>query len=1116
MDPATRHPRPARRMRCPTGMISTVLAVVVAAGSFSSLAQPAESAAQLQRQQEERERQLREQLEAPANVRRDGNGPRKAARLPVMPEAPCFHIARIVLAGEDSARFQWALKAANRRGDRALGRCLGSEGINVVLARVQDALVARGYVTTRVLAGPQDLSTGTLVLTVVPGHVRALRFAGPPSRRASLGNAVPVSPGALLNLRDIEQGLENLQRVPSATADTHHRYDGSIAPGESNPVSEVIGSVGALLGGDQRLDIDGNALRNLDDGRQAPNLRDDLGASNLQIPARGGAPLTGHEDAGGIATNAFSAPRFVGAADGSADQVAAGSINGRLPSASLFLHASEGGAWLIQTDPRFSGPRDWLSSEHQLLALGYNPVDLHKRLGDGYYEQGLVREQITQLTGRRFLEGYAGDEEQFRALLENGATFARQFNLRPGLALTDAQMAALTTSHDEAIIGGLRGTTTFISGGDTIGKGAQIIGNQVIGQVGGDLFLRSQQDANEYHRKDVAAGIDAAIGTGGGSVSGYVAASKVDSTYKSVIEQTGVHAGEGGYHINVAGKTTLDGAAIASTADPSNNYFHTGSLEWKDIVNEAKFKATQASVSGGGGSSGGSGSGSFQQKSDSATSISHAGIANGTLIVDDGSGLDIARGVTGLQKDGLKEIFDAREVSEQLQIQQVAGELGFEAAGTLAEENGWAEGSKEKVALHAAVGAAVAALGGGNVLGGAAGAGLNQSLVPVLRNAIEDAGVKESDNPAAFNVLMQAASLAVGSVGGASGASTALAGDVYNRQLHPDEIAFLQSKAEEFAAQIYGCQPGTCSPEQIGAARKRLTVEASQRVDGVMTQRIGTSDKEAEAFINANPVKFAWGEGFTATREQYNDFRYFGDLLSNDKQSLAAIADALGAAGWTKRDFQQAYNPQLLALANQQRGEDGKAVMEMFSGDVGMGLGIIAKIINGDIKGATADAAIAATPWGIGKILRPIIPVADAGKGLIWVGGKKLEAKWVNARGDLTWIDPLTNKIEVFPDKAIFNADHVLPRDALSKIDGFDDFPKSIQNALLEDPRNYQPMVKSANCSKGCKVEGPAGGWVMWNGQPVHPVYKRQLEERQEAFRAVVNERISVYRSTGK
>jgi len=362
----------------------------------------------------------------------------------------------------------------------------------------------------------------------------------------------------------------------------------------------------------------------------------------------------------------------------------------------------------------------------------------------------------------------------------------------------------------------------------------------VIGQVGGDLFLRSEQDANEYHRKDVAAGFDAAIGTGGGSASGYVSAAKVDSTYRSVIEQTGIQAGEGGFHIDVAGKTTLDGAAIASTADPELNYFRTGSLEWKDIVNEAKFKATQASVSGGGGTGGGSVTGSFQNKSDSATSTTHAGIAGGTLIVDDGSGAGIARGVTELQQDGLKEIFDARKVAEQLQIQQVAGELGFQAAGTLAEKMGWAEGSKEKVALHAAVGAAVAALGGGNVLGGAAGAALNQQLVPVLRKAIEDAGVKESDNPATFNALMQAASLAVGSVAGASGASTALAADVNNRQLHPIEKKVISEEIAERYARDHGVT--------VEQAQRTLEAQLLRMVDANAAAQ-GGWDQEATNYL---------------------------------------------------------------------------------------------------------------------------------------------------------------------------------------------------------------------------------------------------------------------------
>jgi len=47
-----------------------------------------------------------------------------------------------------------------------------------------------------------------------------------------------------------------------------------------------------------------------------------------------------------------------------------------------------------------------------------------KRLGDGFYEQRLIREQVAQLTGRRFLTGYANDEAQYQAIMTNGVTFA--------------------------------------------------------------------------------------------------------------------------------------------------------------------------------------------------------------------------------------------------------------------------------------------------------------------------------------------------------------------------------------------------------------------------------------------------------------------------------------------------------------------------------------------------------------------------------------------------------------------------------------------------------------------------------------------------------------------
>ena len=56
-----------------------------------------------------------------------------------------------------------------------------------------------------------------------------------------------------------------------------------------------------------------------------------------------------------------------------------------------------------------------------------------------------MREQVAQLTGRRFLESYASDEAQYQALLNNAATVATTFQLRPGVALTADQVKALTS-----------------------------------------------------------------------------------------------------------------------------------------------------------------------------------------------------------------------------------------------------------------------------------------------------------------------------------------------------------------------------------------------------------------------------------------------------------------------------------------------------------------------------------------------------------------------------------------------------------------------------------------------------------------------------------------------
>lgn len=102
-------------------------------------------------------------------------------------------------------------------------------------------------------------------------------------------------------------------------------------------------------------------------------------------------------------------------------------------------------SYLIESNPRFTNYRNWLSSDYMLSQLASDPATMQKRLGDGFYEQKLIREQINQLTGRRFLTGYASDEAQYQALMDNAITTARTLQLIPGVALTAEQTAQLTS-----------------------------------------------------------------------------------------------------------------------------------------------------------------------------------------------------------------------------------------------------------------------------------------------------------------------------------------------------------------------------------------------------------------------------------------------------------------------------------------------------------------------------------------------------------------------------------------------------------------------------------------------------------------------------------------------
>ncbi|EOP1044237.1 hemagglutinin repeat-containing protein, partial [Escherichia coli] len=101
---------------------------------------------------------------------------------------------------------------------------------------------------------------------------------------------------------------------------------------------------------------------------------------------------------------------------------------------------------------------------------------------------------------QRYLDGYSNDEEQFKALMDAGIAFGKQYNLTPGVALTAEQMALLTGD----IVWLVNTTVTLPDGstqtvqvpqvyarvkpGDVNSAGALIAGRDMVMKLDGDLF----------------------------------------------------------------------------------------------------------------------------------------------------------------------------------------------------------------------------------------------------------------------------------------------------------------------------------------------------------------------------------------------------------------------------------------------------------------------------------------------------------------------------------------------------------------------------------------------------------------------------------------------------
>ncbi|WP_175734538.1 contact-dependent inhibition toxin BcpA [Burkholderia ambifaria] len=118
-----------------------------------------------------------------------------------------------------------------------------------------------------------------------------------------------------------------------------------------------------------------------------------------------------------------------------------------IPQGGLFKPTTTPNAsYVIETNPAFTNQKTFISSDYFFGQLGVDLTHIPKRLGDGFYEQQLVRNEVTALTGKAVLGPYADLQTMYQSLMAAGAGLSKSLDLPIGASLSADQVSKLTSN----------------------------------------------------------------------------------------------------------------------------------------------------------------------------------------------------------------------------------------------------------------------------------------------------------------------------------------------------------------------------------------------------------------------------------------------------------------------------------------------------------------------------------------------------------------------------------------------------------------------------------------------------------------------------------------------
>ena len=218
-------------------LASALGALFVASGAFAQTA--AERAAA---QAEEIARRNASANKAPVPAAPAGEQPSRPAASGAQASGNCLPIGRIDVKGVRLLRAGQLDKA--KSGFE--GRCLGITELNAVLQSITFAYIDKGYIAARPYLPEQDLSDGQLEVVVVEGALEGIEM--PEGTPQQVATAFPGMVGKPVNLRDVEQGLDQIRRLPSVDASMElqagQEQGGSVLAVDRRAGRSVYGSFG--------------------------------------------------------------------------------------------------------------------------------------------------------------------------------------------------------------------------------------------------------------------------------------------------------------------------------------------------------------------------------------------------------------------------------------------------------------------------------------------------------------------------------------------------------------------------------------------------------------------------------------------------------------------------------------------------------------------------------------------------------------------------------------------------------------------------------------------------------------------------------------------------------